>query len=241
MSLNEMIYKRMSVRKYTQELVGEAMIHQIYEFLRNAKPLYPEISIRTEILGKENIRCILPWIPNQAIVFYSEEKEGYLENAGFIFQQLDLYLQEQGLGTCWLGMGKLDSYAKSQIEDGLEYVIMLSVGYPKEQLRTDISQFKRKELREIADKEDARLEPARLAPSSTNSQPWYFTHQDDTIHVYCSKKGLLRHRILGDMNRIDIGIALSHMYVANPETFQFFTCEDAAEVSGHGYMGSFRV
>lgn len=241
MSLNEMIYKRLSVRKYTSEILGEAVIHQINVFLAGVKPLYPDIRIRTEILGKENIRCLLPWIPNQAVVFYSEEKEGYLENAGFIFQQLDLYLQEQGLGTCWLGMGKLDSYAKSQIEDGLEYVIMLSVGYPKEELRTDISQFRRKALSEIADREDARLEPARLAPSSTNSQPWYFTHEDDKIHVYCSKKGVLRHRILGEMNRIDIGIALAHMYVANPETFQFLKCEDAAGIDGHEYVGSFCV
>lgn len=241
MSLNEMIYKRLSVRKYTPEVLGEAAIYKINTFLANAKPLYPDIKIRMEVLGKENIRCLLPWIPNQAVVFYSEEKEGYLENAGFIFQQLDLYLQEQGFGTCWLGMGKLDSYAKSRIEDGLEYVIMLSVGYPKEELRTDVLQFKRKALSEIADKEDARLEPARLAPSSTNSQPWYFTHEDDKIHVYCSKKGLFRHRMLGAMNQIDIGIALAHMYVANPETFVYFKGEEVPEVDNHTYVGSIKI
>lgn len=241
MSLNEMIYKRLSVRKYTSEILGEATIHKINVFLSSAKRLYPDIKIRMEVLGKENIRCLLPWIPNQAVVFYSEEKEGYLENAGFIFQQLDLYLQEQGFGTCWLGLGRLNTGAKSQIEDGMKFVIMLGVGYPREELRSDVSQFNRKTLGEISDRKDDKLEPARLAPSSCNSQPWYFQHNEDMLHVYCSKKGFIRNKFLGEMNLIDMGIAMAHMYVANPESFAFFKVENAPEVELHTYVGSVRV
>ena len=29
-----------------------------------------------------------------------------LENAGFIFQQVDLYIQSLGLGSCWVGLGR---------------------------------------------------------------------------------------------------------------------------------------
>lgn len=49
--------------------------------------------------------------------------------------------------------------------------------------------FKRKSMEQITDRPDAKLEPARLAPSAVNSQPWFFAHEGDTIHVWCSKKG----------------------------------------------------
>lgn len=241
MSLNEMIYKRLSVRKYTSEILSDAAVYKIKSFLDGAKRLYPDIKIRMDIIGKENVRCLLPWIPNQAAVFYSEEKEGYLENAGFIFQQLDLYLQEQGFGTCWLGLGRLNSGTKGQIEDGMKFVIMLGVGYPQEEFRKDVSQFNRNKLAEISDWEDERLEPARLAPSSCNSQPWYFKHDGDILHAYCSKQGFLRNKFLGEMNQIDMGIALAHMYVANPEGFQFYKLENAPEVEAHDYVGSIKI
>ena len=72
-----------------------------------------------------------------------------------------------------------------------------------------------------------------MAPSSVNSQPWYFTHEGDTIHAYCTKAS-----IIPDMNRIDMGIALAHMYVANPETFRFFRAETPPEKPGYAYIGS---
>jgi hypothetical protein len=118
--------------------------------------------------------------------------------------------------------------------DGMKFVIMLAFGYPKgDQLRQDLKGFKRKSMEQISDKPDPRLEPARLAPSSVNSQPWYFTHEGNTIHAYCTKAS-----IIPDMNRIDMGIALAHMYVAEPETFRFFRAENPPTVSGHTYIGS---
>jgi hypothetical protein len=83
-------------------------------------------------------------------------------------------------------------------------------------------------MEQITDKSDSRLEPARLAPSAVNSQPWYFTHEGDVIHVYCSKKG----------NRLDAGIALAHLFVANEETFRFFKAEHMTDLPGYGYIGS---
>ena len=83
-------------------------------------------------------------------------------------------------------------------------------------------------MEQITDKADPRLEAARLAPSAVNSQPWYFTHADDTIHIYCSKKG----------SRLDAGIALAHLYVANGGSFRFFKAEHMTDLPGYGYIGS---
>ena len=217
-TLNEMIYKRKSVRSYTGEPVDEATIQKIKDFTSNIKPLYPDIKVRSEIVSKENVRCILPWLTPQLIAIFTEDKEGALENVGFIYQQLDLYLQSIGIGVCWLGMGMLRRQVAAEMcKDGTKCVMLLTFGYPNgDALRSDVSEFKRKALSEISDMQDERLEPARFAPSSTNSQPWYFTHEGETIHAHCALKGLLRAKILGDMNRMDMGIALAHMYVANP-------------------------
>ena len=116
----------------------------------------------------------------------------------------------------------------TQVE-GMKFVIMLAFGHPKvEQLRHDTKEFKRRSLEQISDKADPRLEAARLAPSAVNSQPWYFTHEGDTLHVHCNKKG----------SRLDIGIALAHLHIENPETFRFFKVENVAQVPGYGYTGS---
>ena len=244
MELKEMICKRKSIRSYTGELVNDVMVHQILTYLSNLTPLYPDIKIQAKVVEKDQIKCILPWIPPQAIAIFSEKKEGAYENAGFLFQQLDLYLQSIGLGTCWLGMGKMTSQDLTavQISDHMKFVMLLSFGYPKEHvLRTSPDEFKRKSLNEIADKEDSRLEPARLAPSSVNSQPWFFTHEDDCIHAYCTSPKLLKIPSMTKMNRIDMGIALAHMYVANPDTFRFFRAESPKVVKGYDYIGSFSI
>ena len=111
----------------------------------------------------------------------------------------------------------------------MKFVIMLAFGHPKgDQLRHDLKDFKRKPMEQITDTPDPRLEPARLAPSAVNSQPWYFAHEDDSIHVYCSQKG----------SRLDIGIALAHLYVSKAETFRFFQAENVSGVPGYDYLGS---
>ncbi|MBQ7000381.1 MAG: nitroreductase [Oscillospiraceae bacterium] len=226
MTLKEMIFKRKSCRSFTNIPVDAATIEIIKAF--PMKPLYPDIKVHWDIVPRNQVKCICPWTTPQLITIYSEEVEGYLENIGFLFQQMDLYLQTLGLGVCWLGMGRMNPKTTTDVE-GMKFVIMLAFGHPKgDQLRHDLKGFKRKPMDQITDKSDPRLEPARLAPSAVNSQPWYFTHEDDTIHVHCSKKG----------SRLDIGIALAHLYAANEESFRFFHAGHVSDLPGYTYMGS---
>ena len=120
----------------------------------------------------------------------------------------------------------------------MEFVIFIAFGHPEEPLSRERKDFNRKPLWQITDREDPRLECARLAPSSTNSQPWYFTHQGETIHVFCSEAGILRHTLLGNMNRIDMGIALAHLYVENRDNFKLILTEPKDIPKGYRYTGS---
>ena len=226
MTLNEMIFKRKSCRSFTNVPVDAATIETIKAF--PMKSLYPNIKVHWDIVPRNQVKCICPWTTPQLITIYSEEAEGYLENIGFLFQQMDLYLQTLGLGACWLGMGRMNPRTTTEVE-GMKFVIMLAFGHPKgDQLRHDLRGFKRKAMEQITDKPDPRLEPARLAPSAVNSQPWFFAHEGDTIHVWCSKKG----------SPLDAGIALAHLCVSNEETFRFFKADQTADLPGYAYIGS---
>ena len=229
MTLKEMICHRKSCRQFTGKPVDAETIEKILSF--EPKPLYPQIKVRMDIVSRDKVKCICPWTTPQLITIYSEEVDGYLENIGFLFQQMELYLQTLGLGVCWLGLGRINPRSAPEV-DGMKFVIMLAFGHPKgDQLRHDLKSFKRKPLEQIMDKPDPRLEPARLAPSAVNSQPWYFSHEADTIHVYCNRKG----------SRLDIGIALAHLYVANEENFVFFKTEHTPNLPGYVYIGSCNI
>ncbi len=144
------------------------------------------------------------------LVLFSEEKEGYQANAGFMLQQMDLYLSSKGLGCCWQGGPK--PVKSSREVSGMTYVILLAFGRASEDVhRKDISEFKRDPLEKITDIKEGKelLEPARLAPSAMNNQPWYFSGTKDKFNAYGA-----RSLMLGDMNQVSVGIALCHIWLA---------------------------
>jgi len=243
MTVKETIYHRKSFRSYSQQLLEPNVLKEIEDAIKAAKPLYPDIKFSWEIIETENVKCVQNWRAPHYIAMFTEEVDGARENLGFIFQQVELYMQSMGIGTCWLGMGKLADNGNFEFSNHteLEFVMMLAFGTPKgEDYRTDIAEFKRKTLAEISDREDVRLECARIAPSAVNSQPWYFVHEGEIIHVYCITKYLI-HKVLGKMNKFDMGIALAHIYEENKETFEFFKTENPKEIKGHYYIGSVKI
>ena len=241
--MKDAIYRRKSTRSYETDCLDANTIKQIEDFLKSAKPLFSGIKSEYKLLAPDQIRCLLPWRAPHNLAILMEDKPGACENAGFIGQQLDLFLQSRGIAACWLGMGRLSAKELAiQKSSGLELMCIISFGMPKgEELRNSIDEFKRKPLLEISDVEDKRLEPARLAPSSTNSQPWYFIHEGDMIHAFCVERTGIKKLTYGKMNRIDMGIALAHMYVTYPETFAFEVRQNAPKKDGFYYTGTFSV
>ncbi|MBO5141122.1 MAG: nitroreductase, partial [Peptococcaceae bacterium] len=105
MQLADMIQKRQSVRRYEKTPVSPEQIAQIRAFIAAMKPLYADILVKAELIEKDAVKSLFPWVTPQVIAIFSEDKEGAMENVGFLYQQLDLFLQSIGLGTCWLGVG----------------------------------------------------------------------------------------------------------------------------------------
>lgn len=238
MTAQEMIDRRRSVRSYTDEPLTEQEKERITACLAALAPLADGIPLRCELLVRAEARCTLPmpWLPHDIAAIYTVPGTLPLANVGFLFGALDLHLQAEGLGTCWLGLGRPKARKE---EDGLRFTMMMAIGHPRNApLRTGAGDFRRHPPEAIADRPDERLEPARLAASAVNGQPWYFLHEGDTLHALCHTR---RSRFLRDMNRIDVGIALSHLAVANPATFRFFLAAPAAIPDDYEYIGSFTL
>ncbi len=229
MDLESQIYVRKSCRKYLDD---EIDMTPIKEFIPKAKVLNSDIDYSYKILTKDELSIRTRWKAPYYLALYSEKKENYGVNLGFIFQQLSLYMQSIGIGSCWVGMANVK-------QKDPNFVITIAFG-KSDDLTRDLSKFKRRSLSEISDMEDERLIPAQLAPSAVNSQPWYFKHTDDGFDVFKAKHNIVKQKIIGKWNDIDMGIALSHLYVSNPDTFEF-EFKNKADIKGYTYFGSVKI
>lgn len=244
--LYQTIFKRKSIRKFKNQPLKQDKLIEIKEFLAEISGLHPEIGVESKIVSEEKISSLLPIKAPHYLVFFSEEKEGYLQNAGYILQHLDLYLSSTGLGSCWFGLAK----AKKEIaeQSKFSYVITLAFGESEEDLyRDSISEFKRKELAEIRDQADydELLKAVRLAPSATNNQPWYFKLTQNRIDIYREKPNFLKKLFYQKMNQIDIGIAAAHLKLAaqnnNYQTEFVFDHQQAAELDNYIFQFSLEI
>lgn len=230
LNLEEQIYRRKSARKYLDEEIDENIIH---DFMSKVKPLNPKINYYYKILTSDKVNVRTRMSAPYYLALFSEKEDNYLENIGFIFQQLSLYLQSIDIGSCWVGMASL----KKKDPD---FVIAISFGRSNDMTR-DISGFRRKKLAEISDIEDEKLIPAQIAPSAMNSQPWFFKHSDEGFDVYQVKQNILKRQVLKGWNPIDMGIALAHLYVSNMDSFEFYIKNSFDELKGYTYSGSIKI
>lgn len=214
-TLYEAIFKRKSIRDYDPTSIDTNRLNEISTNLQALKPLLSGIKTEFKIISPNQVTRKLGNKAPHFIAAFSEAKDAYKVNIGFMLQQMDLYFSATGLGSCWLGIPQ----PTKDITDSsnLEFIILMSFGNPKETLyRTSASEFKRKTLKELTNMEgaDELLEPTRLAPSAVNLQNWYFTGNMNTIHVYSSKSSFLRTIVGGSYYPVNMGIALCHLQLA---------------------------
>lgn len=223
MNLYQMIFKRRSIRKYKREQIPEQLLKDIVYFGNCVLKLHADISVKMEIYdnldGHLSVKGLWKVDAPYYLVFYSEEKEGYLTNAGYILEPILLYMTGKGIGSCYLGNAKISG----QEMEGAKQVITVAFGYPKTLLYRDPATAKRLPLKELCVfKEEAEeplkniLKAARLAPSAVNNQPWRFIVYHDRIYIFACRE-FLPSAPLVSMRDISIGIMLSHLTIAAEE------------------------
>lgn len=205
--LYKIMIKRKSIRKFKMEPLTSETLENIIDYASQIQSLFP-MKTKLEYLNSANIKGIFSIKAPHYVLLYSEQKDNYLMNGGYILEQLDLYLSASGIGACWLGMAKPPEGILEK--DGLQFVIMLAFGEPSESLhRQQVSEFKRKTISEISNCSDGNhlLEAVRLAPSATNSQPWYIHLNNSELIISREKLNVFKVKFFDKINQIDIGIA----------------------------------
>ncbi len=215
------IFKRKSFHSFKlseEASITPEQLKDIEAAFLTLEPLYKDIKVAIQIVPAQG-----PGLKQDAeycILLYSEKKDNYLVNLGYLGEQLDLYLVGKNIATLWFGFGS----TKMKTYQDLEFVTMIAIAKTEgpDAFRKDISEFKRLPIENIWKGDTLGLaEVARLAPSACNSQPWFVENQDGLLMVYRHKNmnsffkmsTLLAFRF----NRIDVGIFLCFLELALQE------------------------
>ena len=221
------IFKRKSFHLFKNvgnDRITQSELDGIVKAYDEFECLYPDIKTAVRIVPAAKINFKRD--AEYCVLIYSEKKDNYLMNAGFIGQQLDLYPVHNNIGSLWYGLGKPDiaNY------NGLDFVIMFAIRKVNNNdlYRKDMFKAKRKDLKEIWQGDTLGVaEIARFAPSACNSQPWFVKNENGKLTVYRYKKsakiGILTPNAAAYFNRIDIGIFLCILEICMAEKQLKFT------------------
>ena len=233
-ALSELIRTRKSVRSFDgRELAAE----DLEKLKRYAEKITNPFGIPVQFvfLGAEAHGLSSPVITGEKMYVAGKvEKKPYADVAfGFSFEKLVLYAWSLGIGTTWIaGTMKRDVFKKEAGVAGGEMMPCISpLGYParkrsvKESLmRKGVGADSRfpaeklffdgafdrplsgQEREEIAD----LIDLVRFAPSAVNKQPWRIVCKDGQYHFYEKKDKGYVNEAAGDLQKIDVGIALCH-------------------------------
>ena len=208
----DMIFKRKSFhlfRNVGDEKITSAELAEIEKAYGDFASLYSEIRTAIRIVPAQTVNFKRD--AEYCILIYSEKKENYLMNAGYIGEQLDLWLVKHNIGSLWFGIGKPDELTFN----GMDFIIMIAVHKVSDEtkFRKDMFKAKRKPLEAVWSGDGLGIaEIARFSPSACNSQPWFVENRDGALTVYRykepGKRGIMPAAAVSYFNRIDIGIYL---------------------------------
>ena len=155
------------------------------------------------------------------------------EAFGFAFEKLVLYAWSLGIGTTWIGgTMKRETFERAAgLAEGEMMPCVSPLGYPAKKrsfretmMRKAVGADSRMPAEKIffdgawgaalpSEKQAAcadLIEMVRWAPSAVNKQPWRIIASDGCFHFYEKRdKGYIGEKT-GDLQKIDVGIALCH-------------------------------
>lgn len=224
MNLYEAIFARKSIKKYNMDKLDESMLTNIINFAKSLTSISKDIKVDFKIIDhNQAMQAVVNFTQVKApyyLLLYSTKGKDYEINAGFLMEQIVLYLTAKGIGSCYCM--KLKPNKSIEVEPEFEYMIGIAFGKSEGDVYRE-NKAKRLPLNDIAYiKEDiskntkAILNAVRMSPSSMNSQPWRLVVYDNRIHIFC-RKNIFFKSVLKDMKMIDIGISLAHIFVAAEE------------------------
>jgi len=232
MDIIEAIKVRRSVRTYDGRPLSTDMADKIDKAIASAtSPFSGNVSIKLATVDtggvfRPSTYGVIKQAKNYLLMGAGDDSESHL-SGGFMMEQIVLNACRLGLATCWIaGTFKGESFVKAANFPQNERLTAISpIGYSGDKprimdriIRAVAKSDKRKPLGELFFVNDFSkpltkdnpyalpFEMMRLAPSSTNSQPWRALIHDKHIDFYCATDN--------KYSMIDMGIGLCHFAIA---------------------------
>ena len=239
--ISELVKSRRSVRTFDGRTVNAEDLQKLTSFMDKIENPYG-IPIEFKLLdaNEQKLTCPVVVGTNLYIGAKSQRAPHIEEAVGYSFETLILYTQSLGIGTVWVG-GTMDrsAFERAMELNGNEMMPCMSpIGYPAEKMslretmmRKAIKADSRVPFEQLffdssfdlpLKKEQAGnlaepLEMVRWAPSAVNKQPWRVVVHKNTVHFYLKRTRGFISDAVGDMQKIDMGIALCHFALSAKE------------------------
>lgn len=183
--------------------------------------------------------------PRGFIAGAMRDGEKNLEDFGYMLESAVLFATDLGLGTCWLGgsFAKSNFARRIALHPDETLPVVISLGYDAgEKRRIDAyirqsagsdhrldweklffaGKFGAPLARGDAGDYAVPLDMVRLGPSASNKQPWRIVKKETRWHFYLQRTPGYSKPLLGliripDLQRLDIGIAMSHFALTSGE------------------------
>ena len=238
--IKETIKKRISTRSFLEKSLtndDKNKLMNFYKTLTNPFGVDVRVQYVNKEKGVENVQLGTYGTIKGAKDFLAitvKDETFAMEAVGYQFENLVLYATDMGLGTVWLAatFSRKDFENIIKISNNDLFPCICPIGYPAEKrsfvekiMRASLGSKNRKAWNKLfylnnfnqtlsqadAAKFEIALEMLRLAPSSTNAQPWSVVKEGNNFHFFCNHK----NNTSEDMKKIkhlDLGIALSHFH-----------------------------
>lgn len=230
--LTDLISSRKSVRTFDKNRLSEDDFRKITEHMKQIDNPF-NIPVEFVILDAKEHGLSSPVLSGeQMYVAGKVEKRPYADVAfGYSFEKLVLYAWSLGIGTVWIGgtMKREQFEAAAGVKEGEMMPCVSPLGYPAKKraiketmMRTGVGAdsrisadklFFEKEWGQAYTPDDDMadiFEMVRWAPSAVNKQPWRIIVKDNVYHFYEKKDKGYVNDATGDLQKIDVGIALCH-------------------------------
>ncbi len=234
MNLYEAVWARKSIRRYKMKPFSQDKLDLVLRFANSLPMMFPDLQVEFKILDctKKNqsnkyfnkMKLFNVKAPYYLII-YSTKNNGYYINAGYLMQQISIYLASKDIGSCFLGGVKVSEHLAS--DSSMDHVLTLAFGEGKSKIyrnSANIRRFPEEDIitykEDVSDSIRTILKAGRIAPSSMNNQPWRFVAYKNRIHIFC-KKNLMNSNQLSKLKLIDIGVTLGNMLVVTDEMWLY--------------------
>lgn len=243
MNTFDAIFSRKSIRHFKHEKLEWDVIDDILSYANLIPSLIEGIAVEFKLVSnieeKQGFRSPFNVKAPYYLCISSEEKEDYLLNAGYLMQQIDLYLASKELGACY----SIVSPGRS-LKAAMKYKFVIALAFGKSSTPLYRQSYEAKRFPEselIVYKEEVSsdikqiLNAARLAPSVYNSQPWRFVVYKNRIHVF-AKKNLFVAKLLDYNKMIDMGIMLANLLLTAEELWMDVSLTHSENLKNKSYQ-----